>query len=388
VPKGVRGVPFASSGTKDRVTFHIAITAEGKTLAPMIIYKKSFPSGAYSQTGPDNTLYAVSDAGFMDKQLFEKWFCYHYIPSLTNERPVLLLLDQCEAHLSVKTIQTAMDEDIILLGLPPHTSHFLQPLDMTCFSSLKDTLGSIVQGLMYENAAFQLSKRNISKVLKAAYEKSFTMCTVKKGFESTGMYPCNKGAVSRRWLAVGEPVADVTHAPSPTSSEVTHAPSTSCQPCKTPGCQVCGPPRANALVGRMIPASLSDLLVPPQVVERTRVSKAIKTARVFTTEDVLQEQVEKKKKREERLAKKKNKGQGKTEEERGEEKENEDKAQNPRTEKKRKREVRQKLPEEQKKEKRKRSEEGEKQDEELTVATTSSLSLVCMVTLILLVGLS
>ncbi|XP_019632958.1 PREDICTED: tigger transposable element-derived protein 6-like [Branchiostoma belcheri] len=291
VPKGVKGVPCKSSGTKDRVTFHIAVTAEGKTLAPMLIYKKSFPSGAYTQSGSDNTLYAVSESGFMDKDLFEKWFCNHYVRTLPPDRPVLLLLDQCEAHLSVKTIQTALDENIILLGLPPHTSHFLQPLDKTCFGSLKDTLGSIVQGLMFENPDFQLSKRNISKVVKAAYEKSFTMTTVKKGFKSTGLYPCDKNAVSKRWVNVGQSIIDVPST-SQEDSEVnngTHVPS--CQPCRAPGCKTCGPPRTNVLVGRMVPTELSDLLVPPQVQEKkTRVSKAIKTARVFTSAEVLQEQ--------------------------------------------------------------------------------------------------
>ncbi|KAI8495269.1 hypothetical protein Bbelb_272550 [Branchiostoma belcheri] len=34
--------------------------------------------------------------------------------------------NQCDAHLSVKTIETAIKESIILLGLPTHTSHFLQ----------------------------------------------------------------------------------------------------------------------------------------------------------------------------------------------------------------------------------------------------------------------
>ncbi|XP_019616703.1 PREDICTED: uncharacterized protein LOC109464210 [Branchiostoma belcheri] len=314
VPKGVKGVPCKSSGTKDRVTFHIAVTAEGKTLAPMLIYKKSFPSGAYTQSGSDNTLYAVSESGFMDKDLFEKWFCNHYVRTLPPDRPVLLLLDQCEAHLSVKTIQTALDENIILLGLPPHTSHFLQPLDKTCFGSLKDTLGSIVQGLMFENPDFQLSKRNISKVVKAAYEKSFTMTTVKKGFKSTGLYPCDKNAVSKRWVNVGQSIIDVPST-SQEDSEVnngTHVPS--CQPCRAPGCKTCGPPRTNVLVGRMVPTELSDLLVPPQVQEKkTRVSKAIKTARVFTSAEVLQEQVEKKKKREERLAKKKKNETGKAE---------------------------------------------------------------------------
>ncbi|KAI8481585.1 hypothetical protein Bbelb_406850 [Branchiostoma belcheri] len=242
VPKGVKGVPCKSSGTKDRVTFHIAVTAEGKTLAPMLIYKKSFPSGAYTQSGPDNTLYAVSESGFMDKDLFEKWFCNHYVRTLPPDRPVLLLLDQCEANLS--------------------------PLDKTCFGSLKDTLGSIVQGLMFENPDFQLSKRNISKVVKAAYEKSFTMTTVKKGFKSTGLYPCDKNAVSKRWVNVGQSIIDVPST-SQEDSEVnngTHVPS--CQPCRAPGCKTCGPPRTNVLDGRMVPTELSDLLVPPQLGEK------------------------------------------------------------------------------------------------------------------------
>ncbi|XP_035690542.1 tigger transposable element-derived protein 6-like [Branchiostoma floridae] len=299
VPKGVRGVPSRSSGTKDRVTFHLAITAEGKALAPMIIYKQSFPSGAYAQKGPDNCLYAVSESGFTDKDLFEKWFCNHYIRHIPKERPVLLTMDQCEAHLSVKTIETAMKENVILLGLPPHTSHFLQPLDKTCFSSLKDTLGNIVQGLIFENAQFQLSKRNISRVLNSAFEKAFTIPTVKKGFQATGLYPVNPDVVPKRWLTVGEVANQET--PTPKESE-----DQTCQPCGAQGCQTCGPRRAHSLVGRLVPEELADLLVPPLLPQKkTRVSKEIKKARVFTTQAVLEEQMEKKRKREERLAKKK-----------------------------------------------------------------------------------
>jgi hypothetical protein len=48
-------------------------------------------------------------------------------------RPVLLLLDGHQCHFTAKVIEAAKQNNIIILCLPPHTTHGLQPLDLVTF---------------------------------------------------------------------------------------------------------------------------------------------------------------------------------------------------------------------------------------------------------------
>ena len=55
----------------------------------------------------------------------------------SKERPVLLILDNVDAHISPTAIDLARENGVVLLTIPPHTSHYLQPLDRTCYGPFK-----------------------------------------------------------------------------------------------------------------------------------------------------------------------------------------------------------------------------------------------------------
>lgn len=55
----------------------------------------------------------------------------------TKEKKVVLILDNHESHVSIAVLNYCKENGIILLTLPPHTSHKTQPLDRTVFKSLK-----------------------------------------------------------------------------------------------------------------------------------------------------------------------------------------------------------------------------------------------------------
>ncbi len=55
----------------------------------------------------------------------------------TLQQPVLLILDNAGCHLFLKPISLAKENGVIMLTLPPHYSHKLQPLDRTVFSAFK-----------------------------------------------------------------------------------------------------------------------------------------------------------------------------------------------------------------------------------------------------------
>ena len=45
--------------------------------------------------------------------------------------PILLIMDNHETHMSLAAVDLAKANEIVLLTIPPHTSHRLQPLDRT-----------------------------------------------------------------------------------------------------------------------------------------------------------------------------------------------------------------------------------------------------------------
>ena len=119
----------------------------------IILYPKAFPGGQYKFGGPDDALYARSDSGWVDSELFFLWIRKLFIKFAVPERPVILLVDGHLSHLTLDVIDLARENQIILLCLPPHTTHALQPLDVSVFKALKAHFARSLR-------AFCVSKKN------------------------------------------------------------------------------------------------------------------------------------------------------------------------------------------------------------------------------------
>jgi hypothetical protein len=63
--------------------------------------------------------------------LFFKWFRDTFIPHCGSARPVLLLLDNHESPITIEVIQLARAKRIEILEFPAHTTHIVQPLDVS-----------------------------------------------------------------------------------------------------------------------------------------------------------------------------------------------------------------------------------------------------------------
>jgi len=59
----------------------------------------------------------------------------------------LLILDGHSSHATPEFDQYCAKNKIITLCMPPHTSHLLQPLDVSCFSPLKRAYGREIEEL-------------------------------------------------------------------------------------------------------------------------------------------------------------------------------------------------------------------------------------------------
>jgi hypothetical protein len=81
---------------------------------------------------------SMSENGWTDNELGQAYFEDHfnYTKEIMKGQYRILIVDGHDCHLTIKAIQYCIDNKIILLCLPPHATHMLQPLDVGCFGPL------------------------------------------------------------------------------------------------------------------------------------------------------------------------------------------------------------------------------------------------------------
>lgn len=75
----------------------------------------------------------------------------------TIENPSILILDNHESHLSVETLNIAKKNGVIMVTLPPHCSHRLQPLDISVFASFEAHYISAVDSWLLHHPGIPLT---------------------------------------------------------------------------------------------------------------------------------------------------------------------------------------------------------------------------------------
>ena len=179
----------------EHVSALCCVNAAGNSIPPMIIYSGGFPGGAYSRNGHINALYGKSPSGFVNSELFLNWFEKIFLVHTPPKTTRLLLLDGHASHLSIGLIDKAIENSVILLCLPPHTTHMLQPLDVAVYRSLKNELNQLVSQARMFSFNLWISKKDFSSFFKQAFEKSFTMSTITAGFKKCGVFLFDPNAV-------------------------------------------------------------------------------------------------------------------------------------------------------------------------------------------------
>ena len=90
--RGAKHIPQVSKGEHRKVTVLACASAVGNTLPPMFIYKclsGCVPNGV-QEGAPAGT---AQKSGWIDKDLYLKWFTELFLKQIFQERPVLLLVD-------------------------------------------------------------------------------------------------------------------------------------------------------------------------------------------------------------------------------------------------------------------------------------------------------
>ena len=103
----------------------------------------------------------------MNTGLFESWVSELFIHNAVPGHPLLLLLDS--THYQPDVVKFAREHDIIMLCLPPHTSHASQPLDCGVFKPLKSEWTNVCHTFSQNNPGKIITKFNFNSLFSQAW---------------------------------------------------------------------------------------------------------------------------------------------------------------------------------------------------------------------------
>jgi hypothetical protein len=195
-----RGRPSVTQpGDTEWVTIVECINALGWTLPPMVILAGKVHISTWYDEGtfPGNWKIALSDTGWTNDELGLYWIKEVFDPNTIN-RTVgqyrLLILDGHGSHNTPEFDQYCKENNIVLLCMPAHSSHLLQPLDVGIFSPLKRVYRQGIDTNM-RLGINHIDKQEFLRVYPLARASAFTASNIHGAFRGAGLIPLDPAVV-------------------------------------------------------------------------------------------------------------------------------------------------------------------------------------------------
>lgn len=188
--KQVGGITSAERGVL--VTVCVAVSATGNSVPPMFVFPRKRFQDHFIRDGPPGCVGAGNNSGWMTDDEFLT-FMKHYVSHVrpSKEHPVLLLLDNHQSHLSLKAIEHAKNNGVVLMSFPPHCSHRLQPLDRSVYGPFKHYVSIAQENWLRNHPGKVMSIYDIPSIVREALPKAAVPASIQNGFLACGIEPFN-----------------------------------------------------------------------------------------------------------------------------------------------------------------------------------------------------
>ncbi len=177
----------------EHITLMLCINAEGGSVKPTAI----FPLKTLPELSPEIYDYFAisgSESGWINGIILNAWLTNIFIPHVNTVRmathqnsPALLLLDNHSSRESIDTERIWIDHQIMILLLPPNTTHLTQPLDATVNGVFKRHFAQIFQHNLQDNIPVRRAKVMVAS--KYALSVALSALHIVQGWIRTGLEP-------------------------------------------------------------------------------------------------------------------------------------------------------------------------------------------------------
>ena len=175
------------------ITVLYAINAAGNFVPPMLIFPRVKLSDHMMKGAPPDSIDVANPSGWMSAAYFTEFikrFFKH--TKCSKDRPVILILDNHDSHISIETIDLSKENGVTLLTLPPHCSRKLQPLDRSVYGPLKTFYNQAANAFMVSHPGKTITIYDVAELVGKADEQALTPRKIRSGFAASGIWPFNK----------------------------------------------------------------------------------------------------------------------------------------------------------------------------------------------------
>ena len=182
-------------GSKAWTSFIECISATRVALRPLVMFKgKSVQQQWFPIELKDfeGWQFTATENGWTSNATALEWLQKVFIPQTAPEDPLearLLILDGHGSHETTEFMWECYSHNIHLLFLPPHTSHVLQPLDLSIFAPLKRAYRKQLGFLSLLTDSTPLGKRNFLACYQRARLSALIITNIKAGWQASGLWP-------------------------------------------------------------------------------------------------------------------------------------------------------------------------------------------------------
>lgn len=189
--KGRKQVGRITSLERGRnITMLACVSALGTFIPPFFVYPRVRMNPQLLNGSMNGTVAYANPSGWMDASLFLN-FIEHLVNCThpTKENPILLILDGHVSHKSIDAIELARKSGIVIITFPPHTTHKLQPLDISVFGPFKHYMAKGIDLWLTNHYGSRITEYDLAPIVKDAFLSAVTPNNITQGFKKTGIFP-------------------------------------------------------------------------------------------------------------------------------------------------------------------------------------------------------
>jgi len=199
---------------REWVTVIGAICADGSHLPPAVIFSaasEKVQANWVHDIDPDthSIYFSVSQSGWTNDDLGVAWLKQVFNPATQGKarrKYRLLILDGHGSHVTRGFIEYCDLHRILVLVFPPHATHTLQPLDVSCFKPLSQSYSNeLICHNHTTKGWLPTGKADFISFFWPAWVNTFTPTLISGAFEATGIHPLHPNVILDRFKEVTPP---------------------------------------------------------------------------------------------------------------------------------------------------------------------------------------
>jgi DDE superfamily endonuclease len=202
--EAVRGklLGAGQDGNREWITVIASICADGTSLPPGLIYQAisgNLQDSWLQDFNPKQhrVFFSSTATGWTNNEMGFSWLTTLFDVETKKKAGNgrfwrLLILDGHGSHINMNFLDWCHKHRILVAAFPSHSTHRLQPLDVSLFSPLSTYYSQELNNLICESQGLSsVTKRDFFRLFWATYDRAFTRDNILSGWANTGLSPLN-----------------------------------------------------------------------------------------------------------------------------------------------------------------------------------------------------